>query len=234
MANRVEELKKLVDQLLEVSERNGHYIVAEPFNIYLRDLQYSFIYKNYSIEQIKQMIDMNSLPYTSLDELEADGPLSTEEENDNLLLQEVTEKYKVIYKIMALVEAKNINFIGQNYNIFFKVDTDEDLIENFSVSQLKNILEIVETHDDFTLSKADAVQVEDQADVWWRKNSPSRSLKILPSDSMETVYGKAKAVLEKTPRNSPAYSKIFDYMNDLYEMIEAREEEQEDCGEKLT
>ncbi|WKA55655.1 hypothetical protein [Planococcus shixiaomingii] len=233
MTNKLEELKKLVDQLLDVSEKNGHYIVAEPYNIYLRDLQYSFIYKNYSVDQIKEMIQMNSTPHSFWEELSVENSSSSEIDNDALLLQEVAEKYKVIYKIMALVDAKNINFIGQNYNIFFKVDTDEDLIDNFSISQLKNILEIVEKQDDFS-SEAKVSKAEDQANAWWRKNSPSRSLKILPSDSMETVYGKAKAVLEKTPRNSPAYSKIFNYMNDLYEMIEANEEEQKSCGEKLT
>lgn len=232
MTNNIEELKKLVDQLLEVSNVNGHYIVAEPYNIYLRDLQYSFIYKNYSVDQIKEMIQMNSTPYSMEDESDLEHSLDLETENA-CLLQEVTEKYKVIYKIMTLVDAKNINFIGQNYNIFFKVDTDEDLIENFSVSQLKKLLKIVEKHEDHTPYKVKTPKSEDQANVWWRKNSPSRSLKILPSDSMETVYGKAKAVLEKTPRNSPAYSKIFDYMNDLYEMIEAKEE-QESFREKLT
>jgi hypothetical protein len=234
MANRFEELKNMVDHLLEVSEKNGHYIVAEPYNIYLRDLQYSFIYKNYSVEQIKEMIEMNSIPNVFEDEKKHQVSASEEVEASNPLLQEVTEKYKIIYKIMALVESKHINFLGQNYNIFFQVDTDEDLIENFSVPQLRNILELVEKHDDLTSSKEKILRAEDEANAWWRKNSPSRSLKIMPSDSMETVYGKAKAVLEKTPRNSPAYSKIFDYMNDLYEMIEAGEEEQEECKEKLT
>ncbi len=105
------------------------------------------------------------------------------------------------------------------------------MIENFSVSQLQNILELVEKHDEVVSAKEKNHTAED---AWWRKNSPSRALKILPTDSMETVYGKAKAVLEKTPRNSPAYSKIFDYMNDLYEMIEASEEEQESCDETLS
>lgn len=229
MTQKLDKLKRLVDQLLEVSEKNGHYIVAEPFNIYLRDLQYSFIYKNYTAEQIEQMIEMNSTPYISdVNEHEES------ENNTDLLLQEVTEKYKVIHKIMCIVEEKNINFLGQNYNIFFKVDTDEDLIENFSVNQLKNILELVEKQDEVFPAKETMLQPKNPAEVWWRKNSPSRSLKILPSDSMETVYGKAKAVLEKTPRSSPAYSKIFDYMNDLYEMIEASEEEQENCDETLT
>lgn len=226
MTQKSDKLKRLVDQLLEVSEKNGHYIVAEPFNIYLRDLQYSFIYKNYTAEQIEQMIEMNSTSYIA-DVNEHEEP----ENNTDPLLQEVTEKYKVIHKIMCIVEEKNINFLGQNYNIFFKVDTDEDLIENFSVNQLKNILELVEKHDEVFPAK---LHPKNPTEVWWRKNSPSRSLKILPSDSMETVYGKAKAVLEKTPRNSPAYSKIFDYMNDLYEMIEASEEEQENCDETLT
>lgn len=228
MTQKLDTLKKLVDKLLEVSEKNGHYIVAEPFNIYLRDLQYSFIYKNYSAEQIKEMIAMNSIPSTLWEE--AENPPA---ETINPFLQEVTEKYKVIHKIMEVVDAKNINFLGQNYNIFFKVDTDEDLIENFSVNQLRNILELVEKHDNVTSVKEKDHQPEKEMDAWWRKNSPSRALKILPTDSMETVYGKAKAVLEKTPRNSPAYNKIFDYMNDLYEMIEASEEEQESCDETL-
>ncbi|TWT01434.1 hypothetical protein [Planomicrobium sp. CPCC 101079] len=233
MTQKLESLKKLVDRLLEVSEKNGHYIVAEPYNIYLRDLQYSFIYKNYSVEQIQEMIQMNSTPFSFAENTEANEAVRFDAEATNPLLEEVTEKYKVIYKIMAVVDAKNINFLGQNYNIFFKVDTDEDLIENFSVNQLHNILELVEKHDDVVFSKESTQQKGNEMNVWWRKNSPSRALKILPTDSMETVYGKAKAVLEKTPSSSPAYSKIFDYMNDLYEMIEASEE-QENRDETLT
>ncbi|PSL41443.1 hypothetical protein B0H99_102126 [Planomicrobium soli] len=229
MTQKLDTQKKLIDTLLEVSEKNGHYIVAEPFNIYLRDLQYSFIYKNYSVEQIEEMIVMNSIPSILWEEAE-NPPV----EIANPLLQEVTEKYKIIHKIMEVVDTKNINFLGQNYNIFFKVDTDEDLIENFSVDQLGNILDLVEKHDEVSSLKEKDRQPEKEMDAWWRKNSPSRALKILPTDSMETVYGKAKAVLEKTPRNSPAYSKIFDYMNDLYEMIEASEKEHESCDETLT
>ncbi|TWT25181.1 hypothetical protein [Planomicrobium sp. CPCC 101110] len=233
MTQKLDALKKLVDSLLEVSEKNGHYIVAEPYNIYLRDLQYSFLYKNYSVEQIQEMIQMNSTPFSIAEDAEAADAESFETEASAPLLQEVTEKYKVIYKIMAVVDAKNINFLGQNYNIFFKVDTDEDLIENFTVTQLQNILELVEKQDDVAFIKERNRQESNEMDAWWRKNSPSRALKILPTDSMETVYGKAKAVLEKTSSSSPAYSKIFDYMNDLYEMIEASEE-QENRDETLT
>lgn len=141
---------KLVQDLIDISLGNNHYIVGEPFNIYLKDLYPEFITTNYSIKQIKKMIVMNSKPNVTQGQQNV-NVIDIKIDEDPISI----EKNKLFNRIMWKAKKKNISFIGEGYNISFGIDETEDILDSFNLAQLKDILIILEstTLKDLTLER---------------------------------------------------------------------------------
>lgn len=148
---------KLVQDLINISIINDHYMVGEPFNIYLKDVYPSFISTNYSLKEIIVMIEMNSKPNVT-QKLQNLNVMDIKiDENPTSIYKDPTSivKDKLLNKIMLKAKKKNISFIGEGYNIFFDKDEKEDILDSFNLPELKDILIILEstTLEDLTLER---------------------------------------------------------------------------------